>query len=33
MSLEEKVMADMKEAMKSKNEAGLRGLRALKRKL
>ena len=30
MSLEEKVMADMKEAMKSKNEAGLRGLRAIK---
>jgi uncharacterized protein len=30
MSLEEKVMADMKEAMKSKNEAALRGLRAIK---
>jgi len=30
MSLEEKVMAGMKEAMKSKNEALLRGLRAIK---
>jgi uncharacterized protein len=30
MSLEEKVMADMKEAMKSKDEAGLRSLRAIK---
>ena len=30
MSLEQKVMADMKEAMKSKNEANLRGLRAIK---
>ena len=30
MNLEEKVMAEMKEAMKSKNEAGLRGLRAIK---
>lgn len=30
MSLEEKVMAQMKDAMKSKNEAALRGLRAIK---
>ena len=30
MSLEEQVMAGMKEAMKSKNEALLRGLRAIK---
>ncbi|BFG70873.1 GatB/YqeY domain-containing protein [Sediminibacterium sp. KACHI17] len=30
MSLEEKVMAGMKEAMKSKDEALLRGLRAIK---
>lgn len=30
MSLEQKVMAEMKEAMKSKNEAGLRALRAIK---
>lgn len=30
MTLEEKVMADMKEAMKSKNEPTLRGLRAIK---
>jgi uncharacterized protein YqeY len=30
MNLEEKVMAEMKEAMKSRNEAGLRGLRAIK---
>lgn len=30
MSLEEKVMAEMKEAMKSKNEPVLRGLRAIK---
>lgn len=30
MTLEEKVMADMKDAMKSKNEASLRGLRAIK---
>lgn len=30
MTLEEKIMADMKEAMKSKNEAALRGLRAIK---
>jgi uncharacterized protein YqeY len=30
MNLEEKVMADMKDAMKSKNEAALRGLRAIK---
>ena len=30
MNLEEKVMVEMKEAMKSKNEAGLRGLRAIK---
>lgn len=30
MNLEQKVMAEMKEAMKSKNEAVLRGLRAIK---
>ncbi len=30
MALEEKVMADLKEAMKAKDEAGLRGLRAIK---
>lgn len=30
MSLEQKVMAEMKEAMKSKDEAALRGLRAIK---
>jgi uncharacterized protein YqeY len=30
MSLEEKVMAQMKDAMKNKNEALLRGLRAIK---
>jgi uncharacterized protein YqeY len=30
MTLEEKIMAEMKDAMKSKNEAGLRGLRAIK---
>ena len=30
MSLEQKVMAEMKEAMKSKDEAGLRSLRAIK---
>ncbi len=30
MSLEEKVMAEMKEAMKSKDEPTLRGLRAIK---
>lgn len=30
MNLEQKVMAEMKDAMKSKNEAGLRGLRAIK---
>lgn len=30
MSLEQTVMAEMKEAMKSKNEAALRGLRAIK---
>lgn len=30
MTLEEKVMAEMKEAMKSKNEPLLRGLRAIK---
>ncbi len=30
MSLEQKVMAEMKEAMKAKNEALLRGLRAIK---
>lgn len=30
MNLEQKVMAEMKEAMKSKDEAGLRSLRAIK---
>jgi uncharacterized protein len=30
MGLEEKVMSDMKDAMKAKDEAGLRGLRAIK---
>lgn len=30
MNLEEKIMAEMKDAMKSKNEAQLRGLRAIK---
>lgn len=30
MSLEQNIMAEMKEAMKSKNEAALRGLRAIK---
>ena len=30
MNLEQKIMAEMKEAMKAKNEAGLRGLRAVK---
>ena len=30
MSLETQVMTEMKEAMKSKDEAGLRGLRAIK---
>ena len=30
MGLEQLVMAEMKEAMKAKNEAGLRGLRAIK---
>jgi hypothetical protein len=30
MTLEEKIMAEMKEAMKAKNEAALRGLRAIK---
>lgn len=30
MSLEEQIMLEMKEAMKSKNEAQLRGLRAIK---
>lgn len=30
MNLEEKIMAEMKEAMKAKNEALLRGLRAIK---
>ncbi len=30
MNLEQKVMADMKDAMKAKNEATLRGLRAIK---
>ncbi|MFL5786578.1 MAG: GatB/YqeY domain-containing protein [Flavisolibacter sp.] len=30
MSLEQQVMSEMKDAMKSKDEAGLRGLRAIK---
>ncbi|UEG50502.1 GatB/YqeY domain-containing protein [Ferruginibacter lapsinanis] len=30
MGLEQKIMAEMKDAMKSKNEAALRGLRAIK---
>lgn len=30
MNLEQKIMAEMKEAMKTKNEAALRGLRAIK---
>ncbi|HEY0065788.1 MAG TPA: GatB/YqeY domain-containing protein [Flavisolibacter sp.] len=30
MNLEQKIMAEMKEAMKAKNEASLRGLRAVK---
>jgi uncharacterized protein YqeY len=30
MNLEQKVMAEMKDAMKAKDEAGLRGLRAIK---
>lgn len=30
MNLEQKIMADMKEAMKAKDEAALRGLRAIK---
>ena len=30
MNLETQIMAEMKDAMKSKNEAGLRGLRAIK---
>jgi uncharacterized protein YqeY len=30
MNLEQKVMAEMKDAMKAKNEAALRGLRAIK---
>jgi uncharacterized protein len=30
MGLEQNIMAEMKEAMKAKNEAGLRGLRAIK---
>jgi uncharacterized protein YqeY len=30
MSLEQKIMAEMKEAMKAKDEASLRGLRAIK---
>ncbi len=30
MSLEQKIMAEMKEAMKAKDEAALRGLRAIK---
>ncbi|NBO25087.1 MAG: GatB/YqeY domain-containing protein, partial [Chlamydiae bacterium] len=33
MSLEQKIMAEMKDAMKSKNEATLRGLRAVKAKI
>ena len=33
MRLEQKIMADMKEAMKSKNEAALRSLRAIKAKI
>lgn len=33
MNLEQKIMAEMKEAMKSKNEAALRGLRAVKAKI
>ena len=30
MALEQNIMAEMKEAMKAKNEAALRGLRAIK---
>ena len=30
MNLEQQVMAEMKDAMKAKDEAGLRGLRAIK---
>jgi uncharacterized protein YqeY len=30
MNLEQKIMADMKDAMKAKDEASLRGLRAIK---
>src|SRR6476469_7379315 len=30
MNLEQKIMAEMKEAMKAKNESALRGLRAIK---
>ena len=30
MNLEQKVMAEMKDAMKAKDEAALRGLRAIK---
>ena len=30
MNLEQKIMVEMKDAMKSKNEAALRGLRAIK---
>ena len=30
MNLEQQIMAQMKDAMKSKDEAGLRGLRAIK---
>ena len=30
MNLEQQIMTEMKEAMKSKNEAALRGLRAIK---
>ena len=30
MSLEQKIMADMKTAMLNKDEAGLRGIRAIK---
>ena len=30
MNLEQKIMADMKDAMKAKDEAALRGLRAIK---
>ena len=30
MSLEQKIMTEMKDAMKSKNDAVLRGLRAIK---